>query len=231
MLFSQTLTAEGCPTFRPVLIFYYNFASMENILQSIVIGISIAAIPGPIFFELVRRTLTKGFWSGASLSLGEFLGNFLLLILIFFGLSSFFNYPAFQILLYALGGAILTGIGIAALRLRESDIEKSHEGEIKSGNSVLVGFSIAISSPIVIALWFSLSGSYLAKFSSEFLAFLNIFSIALGFVIFFFALAAIIHRTRHKIPSKYVIILSKIFGLILLGYGGSFLYKFLTLLI
>ena len=59
--------------------------------ESILIGISIAAIPGPIFFELIRRTLTRGFWSGALLSVGEFIGNLALLMLIFFGVSNFFN--------------------------------------------------------------------------------------------------------------------------------------------
>jgi threonine/homoserine/homoserine lactone efflux protein len=63
-----------------------------GIFESILIGISIAAIPGPIFFELIRRTLTKGFWSGALLSVGEFLGNFILLLLIFFGISNFLTY-------------------------------------------------------------------------------------------------------------------------------------------
>ncbi|MDP3244103.1 MAG: LysE family transporter [bacterium] len=204
---------------------------MKNIIQSIIIGISIAAIPGPIFFELVRRTLTKGFWNGALLSVGEFLGNFTLLILIFYGISSFLNYPVFQMLLYVLGGAILAWLGIIALKLKEENIDKSYTDAGKSSNSIFVGFTIAVSSPIVIALWFSLSGSYLAKFTSPFTAFLNIFFIAFGFIIFFFSLAAIIHYTRHKIPSKYVILLSKIFGLILLGYGGSFIYKFFTLLI
>lgn len=204
---------------------------MKNIIQSIIIGISIAAIPGPIFFELVRRTLTKGFWSGVLLSVGEFLGNFILLFLIFFGLSSFLNHPTFQMLLYVLGGVILIWLGIVALRLKEKDIDKSYTNEGKSNNSILVGFSIAVSSPIVIALWFSLSGSYLTRLASPFLAFLNIFFITFGFVIFFFSLASVIHYTRHKIPSKYVILLSKIFGFILLGYGVSFLYKFLILLV
>lgn len=44
-------------------------------LASLILGISLAAIPGPIFFELIRRTLTRGFWSGALLSVGEFLGG------------------------------------------------------------------------------------------------------------------------------------------------------------
>ena len=201
------------------------------ILESLIIGISIAAIPGPIFFELVRRTLAKGFWSGALLSLGEFLGNFLLLLLIFFGVSNFLMYTVSKIVLYFIGSLILIWLGIAAFKMNKQEIESSYKKEIKKNNSVLVGFIIAITSPIVIALWISLSGSYLAQFNSHLLVFANIFLIAFGFVIFFFTLAAIIHKTRHRIPAKYVILLSKIFGIILFIYGASFLYDAVKLLL
>ena len=59
-------------------------------LESLIIGVSIAAIPGPIFFELVRRTLSKGLADGILLVLGEFSGNFVLLLVVFFGVFHFF---------------------------------------------------------------------------------------------------------------------------------------------
>lgn len=148
-----------------------------SIIESILIGISIAAIPGPIFFELVRRTLTKGFWHGFLLAVGEFLGNFILLLLIFFGLNSFLTHTASKITLYLLGSAILIWLGILAFKLKKQDIEKSYTKKISSNNSIFVGFGIALTSPIVIALWISLSGSYLAQISSKAFAFLNIFFI------------------------------------------------------
>ena len=199
--------------------------------ESILIGISIAAIPGPIFFELIRRTLTRGFWSGALLSVGEFIGNLALLMLIFFGVSNFLTYSFSKIILYLSGSAILIWLSFIAIKLKKAGIEKSYGKEIKSNNSVIVGFSIAVTSPIVIALWISLSGSYLTQFSTKILAFLNIFLIAFGFLIFFFSLAGIIYHTRHKIPPKYVVLLSKIFGAVLLIYGISFFYKFVRLIL
>jgi threonine/homoserine/homoserine lactone efflux protein len=201
---------------------------MENIFQSLLIGISIAAIPGPIFFELVRRTLTNGFWGGALLSVGEFLGNFFLLTIIFFGLYSFLNNSLFQMCLYLLGSIILIWLGIVAIKIKEKDIDHQYNKEKYLQNSLLVGFSISISSPIVIALWLSLSGSYLSNLNSPLLALINIFFINFGFILFFFSFASIIHFTRKKIPSKYVFLLSKIFGLVLIAYGNSFLYKFFT---
>ncbi|MBN1157398.1 LysE family transporter [Candidatus Woesearchaeota archaeon] len=201
-----------------------------GVFESLVIGISIAAIPGPIFFELLRRTLAKGFWSGALLSVGEFLGNLTLLLLIFFGISNFLVFKVSKAILYLAGASILIWLGVDAFRLNKHEIEESYRKKITKNNSIAVGFGIAVSSPIVIALWISLSGSYLAQFNSPYFAFLNIFLIAFGFIIFFFTLAAIIHYTRHKIPPEYIILLSKIFGIVLIFYGAYFILKFCNLM-
>lgn len=192
-----------------------------KLLESLIIGASIAAIPGPTFFELIRRTLSKGLHSGVFLVLGEFSGNFLLLLAVFFGVSHLLTSTLAKIILYIIGSIILLIISSSALRLKQENIETSYE--IKQNKpakeSFLTGFSIAVSSPIVIALWVSLSGSYLSVFPSKILAFTNILLIAIGVLLFFIPLALIVHKTRHKIPPKYVVLLSKIFGIILIVYG------------
>lgn len=194
-------------------------------LKSILIGISIAAIPGPVFFELVRRTLTKGFWPGSLLSVGEFLGNFIFLLLIFFGLGNFLSQEMFKIILYLLGALILFWIGFKALKIKIESIENACSGKSFSDNSVVTGFIMSISSPFVVALWVSLAGSYLNQFATKFLSFINIFLIAFGFLIFYFSLAGIVNYTRHKISSQYLVWLSKASGAILIIYGGSFIFE------
>ena len=195
-----------------------------SLIQSLLIGLSIAAIPGPIFFELIRRTLTKGLFSGLLLAFGEFLGNFLLLILIFFGLSTFFSSSNVSFILYLLGAIILLFLGVKAIKLNKKEIQEKQNKKFKKDNSFAVGFLIAISSPIVIALWISLSGSYLVQFSSNELAFLNILFIALGVFLLFLTFIIMIYYTKHKIPSKQIIFMSKIFGVILIIFGLSFIW-------
>ena len=201
-----------------------------TLITSLFIGFSIAAIPGPIFFELVRRTLARGLLSGVLLAIGEFIGNFLLLSAIFFGVSNYLTNQFSKIILSLAGAAILLWLGITALRLKMSAIEKSYKKELTDKNSVFVGFGIAVTSPIVIALWISLSKSYLEQFGSHTLAFTNIFLVALGFLLFFIPLAGVISYTRRRISPHNVVILSKVFGLILITYGSYFLYQFALLL-
>lgn len=201
-----------------------------KILESLFIGISIAAIPGPIFFELIRRTLTKGFFNGLSLVMGEFSGNFLLLLLIFFGVSHILTTSMAKSILFVVGGMILCKIGIDALKLKQNIVERSYNELIKAKTSFFTGFSIAVTSPIVIALWISFSGSYLSVFQNRYLAFFHIFLIAFGVLVFFVPLAAFVHISRHKISPKHVVLLSKIFGMILIGYGMVLFYQVIKLL-
>lgn len=197
----------------------------SKIVESLFIGISIAAIPGPIFFELVRRTLIKGFSNGALLVLGEFTGNFVLLLLIFFGISNILTSNTSKMILFIIGGLILLKLGIDAWKLKQEVIDNSYKNQINDGKSFLTGFTIATTSPIVIALWISLSGSYLAYFHQRIYAFFHIFLISLGFLLFFIPLAILIHITRHRISSKYIVLLSKIFGTVLIIYGIILFYQ------
>ena len=127
-----------------------------------------------------------------------------------------------QSILFFIGGLILIYLGYLAFQLKEKDILKSYKKKIIHKNSFFVGLGIAASSPIVIAFWISLSGSYLLKFTSEFLAYLNILFIVLGFVLLHFILSLLIHITRHKIPPKHIVILSRVFGIVLIFYGCKF---------
>lgn len=200
-------------------------------IESLLLGFSLAAIPGPIFFEVFRRTLTKGFWSGALLSVGEFLANFLILMLTFFGIQSFLLYKPVKLVLFLLGSAILIWIGITAIKIKKENIEKASQKSVSKNNSIIVGFGLAIASPLAVAVWISIGGAYLAQYTSKLLSFINILLLALGVMLFFFTLASIIHFTRHKISTKYVLWFSKIFGIVLIGYGLYFLYQFIILLI
>lgn len=199
-----------------------------DIFRSTLIGISIGAIPGIIFFEIIRRTLTQGFFSGFLLSIGELIGNFLVLLLIYFGLSQFFTFKITSIILYILGTFILSYIGISALRLKKENIEQSYKSKSTRHNSLIAGFSIAITNPVAIALWLSLVGSYLTL--SKISAVINLFFLAFGLVLFYLVMVTAVSLTKHKIPEKYILLLSKLFGLILLFYSISFLYKFFKLI-
>ncbi len=196
-------------------------------IESIVLGISLAAIPGPIFLEVARRTLIKGFWPGALLAVGEFLANFAILMITFLGVYQFLLYKPIKLFLLLAGSAVLLWIGYTAVKTKQKGVKFS-KGHI-SGNSILVGFGLGISSPLHIAVWISVGGAYLAQYASQTVALINIVLLAFGVMIFFFFLAAAIHLARHKIEPRYIVLFSKLFGTLLIAYGIYFLYQFVSL--
>ncbi|MCK5474170.1 MAG: LysE family transporter [Candidatus Aenigmarchaeota archaeon] len=197
-------------------------------IESIILGISLAAVPGVIFFEVVRRTLTKGFWSGALLSVGEFLANFAILMLTFFGLYHFLFLKPMKLFFFLLGGAILVWIGMSSLKTNKEDIVKSYNKKISNSNSIALGFGLALN-PMALVVWPSVGGAYLAQYTFGMDALINIILIAFGVLLFYFVLAYGVYYKRHKISIKYVLLLSKIFGVLLLGAGLYFFYQFVHL--
>jgi threonine/homoserine/homoserine lactone efflux protein len=195
-------------------------------IKSMLLGISLAAIPGPTFFELIRRTLTKGTWSGILLSFGDFLAIVSILMLTFLGISQFLLLPAWKEILFLFGSLILFWIGIGGVGLKAERLLNNADSRITMNNSIVVGFILSIASPLAIIVWITIGSVYLAQYTSQFNALINMLFIAFGIILFFIVLAFITHSTRSEISTQYLVWLSNGFGFILVGYGFFFLYKF-----
>ena len=199
-------------------------------IGSALLGTAVILLQSPLFFELLRRILARGIIEGALVALGGFAAYLTVLLIFFFGTYKIIGFESVQFILYLIGGLILTSIGIAALRMKEKDVYKPKH-KMTKGHPTVVGFSLAISSPIDIAVWVSVGLTYLGRFPSRFLGFINVIFFALSVVIIFFGLASLIYLARRKISTKHILWISKLFGLIILSYGLYFLFKFLKILV
>ena len=90
-------------------------------IGSILLGTSLVRLQSPLFFEVLRRTLTKGFWAGALLSLGGFIAYFAILMT-FLGTYQILLWDSIRFLLFLIGGIVLLNIGLGALKMKEKDI-------------------------------------------------------------------------------------------------------------
>ncbi len=205
-------------------------------IESLLLGISLAAIPGPIFFEVIRRTMTNGFWPGIGIACGDFMAFLLIMILTFFGVYEFFLFKPIMSAFFLIGGIILIWIGILSLKLKREDVcaglkidEKSEKAEKNSENSVYAGFAMSITNPMTILGSISMN-VYLSQYLSKIVIFINILLLAIGGILFFSGLASIVHITRRIIKVRYIILFSKIFGIIIIGYGIDLWYQFYKLL-
>ena len=204
---------------------------LVKVVGSLLIGASVAAAPGPVFFILIKRTLARGFKQGLFIALGEFTGNLIVLSTIFFWASRLFTSNIIKVTLYIVGGCVLLWFSRSSFRLNINEINRSYEEDNATGQrtSYLTGLILAIMNIDVVILWVSLSGSYLKNTHSHALAFINILFIALGFLLFFIPLAYIVNKIRHRISANNVVLLSKISGAFLVFFALLLFYQATTL--
>lgn len=199
---------------------------LEKIMNSLLIGFAVAAIPGAVFIETVRRTLTKNMLSGILLVIGEFFGHVLLFLMLFFGVTHFFTNALVSKFLYFVGSLLMLWLGIQAFK--KPKLIHQNKDVRREGSSFLVGFGLSITDPYIIGLWVTLSGVYLSQFSKSNAVF-HIILISLGFLMFFVPLIYITHYIGKKIPNVYLMWLSRIGGVVLIGTAILFFWKLILL--
>jgi len=208
-------------------------------IASIFLGTALVLLQSPIFFELLRRTITKGVINGALLGLGGFLAYFAILMVTVYWTKEFLLFDSIRFLLFLVGSIILMGIGIGALRMKQEEVYAPREIKkniiskkiIKKNHPILAGFGIAISSPFDIAVWVSIGIAHIGSYSSKTLAFINIIFLALGVILVFFGIASLVYLARRRITARHILWVSKFFGIILIVYSLFFFFQFLKLLI
>ncbi|MBU0980224.1 MAG: LysE family transporter [Nanoarchaeota archaeon] len=186
---------------------------------SLLLGFSLAALPGPMLFELVRRSLTKGFFSGMLFSLGRFLAIFIILLFVFFGLSRL--PPELDTILLMIGGIVLTAVGIHAVIIKKASRPKG----LWDMSSLPLGFTMGLTSPVALAVWISIGSSFVARSG---MVLIDIILVSIGYLLFFLAIALLVSRTRKRIPERFLLLASRVFGLVIFIYGLAILIELLT---
>lgn len=125
------------------------------------IGFSGSMMPGPMLGVAIDGSLKKGWKAGPLIVVGHGILEFILIIIMIFGLKDFFANPKVSGLIGLLGGAFLAYMGYGMLK---SGISKSVSLENKSNkagtnaglrNLVLTGILVSATNPYFILWWAS----------------------------------------------------------------------------
>jgi len=207
----------------------FNMSPMLLFLTSVAfISISGVMMPGPVFAVTVNRGVKSQF-AGVRVALGHALIEIPLILLIYYGFASFFQDPVVQKVLFLVGGGVLIWMGIKGLRSKEKAVK---EGRELPRNSVLAGAITTALNPFFI-LWWATIGSMLIMQS---LTFQSPTFPMLGFVLFavvhllcdfgwLASISMVVHRTKKLLGGKVQRGLILASTLLLIGFGGWFLYS------
>lgn len=167
---------------------------------------------------------------GWVVGLGGMTIDIILIILLLIGLAPILSLPFIQIPLWIIGAVFLFYIGYDSIKNAGRGIamtgDKSSESLISSYKN---GLLVAIS-PGNLVFWISIFGTMLSDtFDASNIMNFSIVSlgIILGILIHDIGLMAIVTGARRLMNQTYIKYASILAGLVLMGFGGYFLFKFI----
>lgn len=165
------------------------------ILKAIFFGIStgfIISIPiGPAGIESIRRTVSKGFKEGFTVSLGALSADVLYLLLINCGLANILSSnKETESLFWIISGLILTFIGYNSIKHKngnETFLSIFMKNLNLSSLPFAAGFFITVSNPMTPSIWLTLSGTVIRSWYhvNKTCYYIFIVSIIIGMILWF----------------------------------------------
>ncbi|MEA1993142.1 MAG: LysE family transporter, partial [Euryarchaeota archaeon] len=195
---------------------------MLQILQNIILGISLAAPIGPANIAVIKRGLKYGSLSAFFVGVGVVSADTTYLLLIYFGLSNFVDMHLVKIIIWFFGALVLIYLGYSSVKEYFEKINLEDSKTKIEGNSFIIGYMVNISNPMTIVWWVGVFGSVLSRsiqHVSQTMALLNSLTILIGVLSWHSLVAASCHWGRKLIRESMMKYISLVFGVVLIGFG------------
>lgn len=185
-----------------------------TLLENLWLGFLLTALPGPVFFEVIRRQLSDRS-SVVSFLFGNYTGVAIIAVLALTGLvfiTEYINQNTF----YLVSGAVLVYIGVSSIfsaGRQTTTVKPARQ------HAYTLGLILSLANPVSVAFWMSIVGKFYAETDGYALPWVYSLVVIVGGVLCFVLLIILLNRFGRFIKPGHVVLLSWLFGLILLGYG------------
>jgi L-lysine exporter family protein LysE/ArgO len=207
---------------------------MSIFFSYILLGLSLAIPIGPVNAAQLDKGIKGGFFSAWLVGLGAILADGIYMIVVYLGVVHVIDTPFIKTFLWLFGSFVLVYTGI------ESMISAKKIGAMKQRNreplskSFFSGFMMSITNPLTILFWLGIYGSVLANTASiygtkELILYSS--AIFIGLLTWDITMAAVASSFRNFMRSQALVLLSRISGLSLIGFGFYFGYQGIKLLL
>ncbi len=198
-----------------------------------VLGLMAAAPIGPVNIEMIRRGLRVGFWAPFCIGMGAVTADVFYVTLASFGFSSFSHISVVRGGLMLLGAALLSFLGIAAMRearhpvtLSENPVQKP----LSKGKHYLLGVLLCLANPMTIAYWLVVSATFLHGGEELWRTYVVlVVSVSAGCISWVVFISTVLHVSRSHVSSRLFQYVNLVSGILLVGYGLFFMVKFIRL--
>jgi threonine/homoserine/homoserine lactone efflux protein len=201
---------------------------LSSLLGLVLVSLSGVMTPGPMFAVNFTRSY-KSPWTGVLISLGHAVIEIPLILLIYFGLADFFKLNAVQIILSLIGGGMIIWMGIGMFRGRSQAIS---EGKDVKASTLVAGIIMTGLNPFFLIWWATAGSLLIMNFTQYGTPGLVIFSIAHWScdLIWMSLVSIVVYKTHGFLGKHFQEWAFIICSLLLLGFGGWYLYSGVKLL-
>ncbi len=193
----------------------------DPLIKGMVFGITMAAIPGPIFFLIMQRTIMEGEMVGFFCGLGSIIADAFYALLAAIGLSYIMDFLiTYQSIFAFLGSIFLLYLGYSIFK--RAPLTKNFELQDKSLLAALVStFFLTISNPVTIFSYCVIFASLGIDGTNHhwYSTILLLTGVVIGSLFFVLFFIGFLHYFKNIVSYRYIVIFNKIIGVILMGFA------------
>ena len=211
------------------------FSDLEIIGTGLKLGLVLAAMTGPIFFSLIQAGVESGLRAGVAVGAGVWVSDLLFVLATYFGfesLQSWVKWEAYGVALGVAGAIILLIFG--GFTLLRAHRQKAGLSGVRLPSTYaalwLKGFLINTVNPFTFFFWITVMGVYvLAESWNPHQATLFFGTILTAIFLTDFAKVMLAKRIRPWLRDGHVLLIRRISGIVLVGFGLILLFRVLVL--
>ena len=207
------------------------FSKRKNMLEIIISGIGLGLVltflTGPAFFALIKTSIEKGFYAGASFALGVLISDIIFVSLAIFGSSYIALEKSYMTPLGILGSLILLGFGLYYLFIKVKICKDKSICNKEYTGFILKGIAMCIFNPAILLYWVSVTGGVISisgKFNMQeiipFFATILITQFTVDCLKAFYA-----DKLSHRIEDKMMERINKAAGIFIIIFALRLMYE------
>jgi len=201
----------------------------DALLQGIFLGLVLSVFVGPVFFMIIKTSVSQGIRAALILDAGIVSSDIFCIVLSYFGLAQLMQRPLFSLIFTIVGGLLLVAYGLYTVLTKEKGQEIKVPDEITKAHGAklfIKGFIFNTSVPSVIFFWIATVSLAIAQFQDNrvrTIAYLS--SVVLTYLAIDILKIYLASKAKKLFTGNKQHVVKKLAGIALIIFGAVIIYK------
>ncbi len=201
----------------------------EVLAAGFIIGLTHAMPPGPITFEVIKRSVTEGFLPAFKVDVGATIADAVFFALTVIGLSQVLSHPAGKLAMWLCGCALLAFLGLRGIYWFAAKKAATASDKPRLDAPLVSGFLICITSPFALVWWMGVFAGTMA-FYRDGISLLAVYSgIALACLLWYALLGLLGSAGKKVFRPSWLSLLSLACSVLMLAFAVILFYRGYTM--